>query len=443
MIMKTNNNMPEAVHIAVIGLGTVGSGAVTVLCQNHEVIAARALPIHVTRLIDVDIQRAADLCAKLNLPQSIVSNRWQDAVDDPNIDIIVEVIGGVTIAKELICSALRAGKSVVTANKDLMAAHGGELLQLAAEHHVDLFFEASVAGGIPVIQAVKESLAGNRFSQIMGILNGTTNYILTMMCEQGADFAQALSEAQALGFAEADPTNDVEGYDAARKIAILASIAYNSRVNDTMVATEGISQISSWDIAYADEFGYVIKSIGLARFDGEMIDVRVHPAMIKKGHPLASVRDSYNAVFITGDAVENAMLYGRGAGSLPTGSAIAGDVVAAARNIAHHSCNRWGCTCYQQLPIRPLADTISKYYVRIQVFDRVGVFAAMAKVLGDCQVSMDSVMQKRRIDAEQTEIVVITHKVRHENLVKALEALTDLDCIVKVNNYIRVEDEDI
>ncbi|MCR4962281.1 MAG: homoserine dehydrogenase [Firmicutes bacterium] len=441
--MKTNNNTPAAVQIAVIGLGTVGGGAITVLCQNSDVIAARALPIRVKRVVDLDAQRAAGLCEKLNLPQSIISSRWQDAVEDPEIDVIVEVIGGVTVARDLISAALKAGKSVVTANKDLMAAHGGELLQMAADHHVDLFFEASVAGGIPVIQAVKESLAGNRFSQIMGILNGTTNYILTMMCEKGADFAQALSEAQALGFAEADPTNDVEGYDAARKIAILASIAYNSRVSDSMVATEGISQISKWDIAYADEFGYVIKSIGLARFDGEMIDVRVHPAMIKKGHPLASVRDSYNAVFVTGDAVENAMFYGRGAGSLPTGSAIAGDVIAAARNIAHGSRNRWGCTCYQQLPIRPLADVVSKYYVRIQVYDRVGVFAAMAKVLGDCQVSMDSVMQKRRIDAEQTEIVVITHKVRHENLVKALNALTDLDCVVKVNNYIRVEDEDI
>ncbi|MEG2213002.1 MAG: homoserine dehydrogenase [Clostridiales bacterium] len=441
--MEKKQQLKAAVNVAVIGLGTVGGGAVTVLAHNADVIAARALPVYLKRVIDLNAVRAKALLQELKLDDVKISNNWHDAVDDPDIDIVVEVIGGVTVARDIITAALRNGKTVVTANKDLLAAHGGELLDLAAENQTDLFFEASVAGGIPVIQAVKESFAGNRFSQIMGIFNGTTNYILTMMSEQGADFDDALAEAKALGFAEADPTNDIEGYDAARKIAILASIAYNSRVNDAMVATEGITRISRWDIAYADECGYVIKSWGLARFDGEMIDVRVHPVMIKKSHPLAAVRDSYNAVFITGDAVENSMLYGRGAGSLPTGSAIVGDIIAAARNIAHGSKSRWGCTCYQQLPVRPLSDTISKYYVRIQVFDRVGVFAAMAKALGESNVSMDSVMQKRRINAAQTEIVLITHQVRHADLMQAFAALNALDCVVEISDYIRVEDDDI
>ncbi|MEG1997254.1 MAG: homoserine dehydrogenase, partial [Clostridiales bacterium] len=269
--MEKKQQLKAAVNVAVIGLGTVGGGAVTVLAHNADVIAARALPVYLKRVIDLNAVRAKALLQELKLDDVKISNNWHDAVDDPDIDIVVEVIGGVTVARDIITAALRNGKTVVTANKDLLAAHGGELLDLAAENQTDLFFEASVAGGIPVIQAVKESFAGNRFSQIMGIFNGTTNYILTMMSEQGADFDDALAEAKALGFAEADPTNDIEGYDAARKIAILASIAYNSRVNDAMVATEGITRISRWDIAYADEFGYVIKSLGLARFDGEMI----------------------------------------------------------------------------------------------------------------------------------------------------------------------------
>ena len=442
MAEKTRSGKKQ-VNVAIIGLGTVGSGALTVLANNADIIAARALPIKVKRVVELDLERAASLVKELELTDVQIGNDWHQVISDPDIDIVVEVIGGISLARQIITEALSAGKSVVTANKDLMASHGGELLHIAEENQTDLFFEASVAGGIPVIQAVKESLAGNRFGQIMGIFNGTTNYILTMMSEKGADFAEALAEAQALGYAEADPTNDIEGYDAARKIAILASIAFNSRVNDSMVATEGITHISSWDIAYAAEFGYEIKSVGIARYDGKMIDVRVHPVMISKNHPLAAVRDSYNAVFIHGDAVENSMLYGRGAGSLPTGSAIVGDVINAARNIAHNCKSRWGCTCYQHIDIRPLDDTISKYYVRIKVYDRIGVFAALAKALGDCNVSMDSVMQKRRITEEQTEIVMITHRVRHADLMSALDIIKSLDCVEEISDYIRVEDEDI
>ena len=314
------------------------------------------------------------------------------------------------------------------------------------KNQTDLFFEASVAGGIPVIQAVKESLAGNRFKSIVGILNGTTNYILTKMSEEGADFNEALAEAQALGYAEADPTSDVEGYDIARKVAILSSIAFNSRVTYDMVPCEGITRISKWDMLYAEEFGYVIKMVGIARLLGtggnSVIEARVHPLMLPKSHPLASVRDSYNAIFIEGNAVEKTMFYGRGAGDLPTGSAIVGDVIQAARNIVHDSKARWGCTCHLKLQVLKIEESSSKYYIRMCVQDRLGVFASLASTLQECNVSMDSVMQKRRTGEEHVEIVLITHKVRHADMMAALETIGNLDCTCEISNYIRVEDEE-
>jgi homoserine dehydrogenase len=369
-----------------------------------------------------------------------VSSSWQDLLADTALDIVVELIGALPVARELISAALRAGKSVVTANKDLLAAHGGELLDLAAQHGADLFFEGSVCGGIPIIQAMKEGFAANRIIQLTGIVNGTTNYILTSMAETGLGFAEALGEAQRLGYAEPDPTNDIEGYDAARKMAILASIAFNSRVSGDMVPTEGITGLSQWDIAYAAEFGYVIKMLGLAKSDGESIEARVHPAMISKSHPLAAVRDSYNAVFIEGDALEKAMLYGRGAGALPTGSAVAGDIISAARNIVHNSRGRWGCTCYRQLPVKTLAQPSSKYYVRLQALDLPGVFAAITAKLGEQQVSMASVIQQRSLPGNVAEIVLITHEVNHEHLQRALTEIAALDCVAEIGSVIRVED---
>ncbi len=432
----------QTVKVGICGLGTVGSGVLKILSSNADIIASRAMKIEVARVAEKDFARAKDLLDRAGLSSVPISVDWHELVNDENIDIIVEVIGGVKVAKDIITAALQAGKSVVTANKDLMAACGGEMLHLAEENHTDLFFEASVAGGIPVIQAVKESLSGNRILQVMGIVNGTTNYILSNMAEKGSSFKAALKEAQELGYAEADPTNDVEGYDAARKIAILASIVFNSRVNDSMVATEGITNISSWDIAYAKEFGYVIKMVGIARCDDQSIEVRVHPLMISKDHPLASVRDSYNAVFVEGDAVEKTMFYGRGAGSLPTGSAIVGDIINAARNINHNCKSRWGCTCYKNLPIKPLAETISKYFVRLNVCDRPGVFAAITNILSEESVSMATVMQKRRTGGGEAEIVLITHLTPHAAIEKAISRIVDLDCVFAATSIIRVEDNE-
>jgi len=438
-VLQTAKNQ-RPVNVGILGLGTVGSGVVTVLTKNADIIDARATEIRVVKVADRDTAKAEAVLKEVGLGSDILCSDWHHLVEDENIDIMVEVTGGIEMPREAIAAALRAGKSVVTANKDLIAAYGGELLSIAYESGVDLFFEASVAGGIPVIQVMKESLAGNHILKIMGIVNGTTNFILTRMSEEGMDFAEALKEAQALGYAEADPKNDVEGYDAARKIAILASIAFNSRVKDDMVSVEGITGISSWDIKYAEELGYVIKTLGLASEKDGMIDARVHPVMLPKSHPLASVRDSYNAVFVEGDALGKAMFYGRGAGSLPTGSAIVGDIISAARNICAGTRSRYSCTCYQEKAMRPLEDTSSKYYIRISVSDRPGVFAAITRVLGEEGVSMDSVIQKRRISAKEAEIVLITYAVRHLNLKRAVDKIADLDCVVRIESTIRVEE---
>ncbi|MCL2496565.1 MAG: homoserine dehydrogenase [Clostridiales bacterium] len=430
------------INVGICGLGTVGGGALEVLARNRDIIGARALDIQITHVADKDSSRAASLLQKLGLQNIKVSSSWQELVSDPMIDIVVELIGAAPAACELISAALKAGKSVVTANKDIMAAHGGELLDMAEQNGADLFFEGSVCGGIPIIQAMKEGFVANRISQLIGIVNGTTNYILTNMTEQGTSFAEALSEARRLGYAEPDPRNDIEGYDAARKIAILASIAFNSRVSDDMVPTEGMSGLSQWDIAYAGEFGYVIKMLAIARSDGNSIEARVHPAMIKKSHPLAAVRDSYNAVFVEGDALEKAMMYGRGAGALPTGSAVAGDIVSAARNIAYNNRGHRGCTCYRRLPVKTLAQTFSKYYVRMQAQDMPGVFAAITAKLGEQQVSMASVVQKRGVEGNVAEIVLITHLVNHEHMQCALNEIAALDCVAEIGSVIRVEDSE-
>ena len=434
------------IKVGIVGLGTVGGGTATVLAKNADVIASRAIAIRLAKVADIATEKSRAFLDGIGLTDTVLTSNWHDLIDDPEIDIVVETVGGTTLSREIISTALKAGKSVVTANKDLLALYGGELLQIAGEKQTDLFFEAAVAGGIPVVQAVKEGLAGNRINSIMGIVNGTTNFILTKMSETGEDFAEALAEAQRLGYAEADPTSDIEGYDAARKVAILSSMAFNSRVTFDMVACEGITRISRWDMQYAEEFGYVIKMLGIARHYGDdingYIDARVHPVMLSKNHPLATVRDSYNAVYIEGNAVEKTMFYGRGAGALPTGSAIVGDIIQAARNIAHNCKARWSCTCYLNLPVLPIDDVESKYYVRICVYDTVGVLAALSTVLMENSISADAVIQKRKISAEKAEIVMITHKVRHADMMAALEAIGKLDCTCEVSDYIRVEEEE-
>lgn len=432
--------MSNRINVGIIGVGTVGGGTCEVLNKNTSVIAIRSSEICVKSICDLDLVKARAVSDKAGLTNVLITKNWQDIVNDPEIDIVVETIGGTGIAKEIIVSALNNKKSVVTANKDLMARDGGELLCLAAENKVDLFFEASVAGGIPIIQAMKESLAGNDVKQIMGIVNGTTNYILTKMTETGADFADALADAQRLGYAEADPTNDVEGLDAARKMAILASIAFNVRVRNDMVPVEGITKIDSWDIAYAKEFGYVIKMLGVATSENDAIEVRVNPVMIPADHPLASVKDSFNAVFVDSYPLGQAMFYGRGAGSLPTASAVVGDIINATRNIVNNARNRWGCTCALNKRMKSLAESVSKYYLRVAVHDRSGVFASLTSALAKHNISLESVMQKRSIGDGEAVIVIVTHKVSHASMLLAEETVRELDNVLRIESLIRVED---
>jgi len=367
---------------------------------------------------------------------SLLTDNWQEIVNDPEIQIVVEVMGGIEPARTMILEALHAGKHVVTANKDLLAAHGKELLDAAEEKHCDLLFEAAVAGGIPIIRPLKQCLAGNEIDEVIGIVNGTTNYILTKMFEENMSFEEALAKATELGYAEADPTADVEGLDAGRKVAIMASIAFHSRVVFDDVYTEGITKITADDIAYAKEFDSVIKLLGVAHNTEGGIEVGVYPMLLNKEHPLASVRDSFNAVFVHGDAVDDAMFYGRGAGELPTASAVMGDIIDVARNIEYGCNGRISCTCYRETPIKKFDEVENKFFLRMQVKNQPGVLASIATVFGSHGVSIARVVQKH-IKGDQAELVIVTDKVREDYLKNALEQLRDIENIFEISSVIR------
>lgn len=424
----------RVIYAALLGLGTVGTGVYKVLkIQEDEMAQKIGAVVKIKKVMVRNVQKAAD---KLG-DASLVTNDWQEIINDPEIQVIIEVMGGIHPAKEYILEALNAGKNVVTANKDLVAEEGHRLLEAAAEHQADFLFEAAVAGGIPIIRPLKQCLAGNHITEVMGIMNGTTNFILTKMSEEGMEFADALKMAQDLGYAESDPTADVEGYDAGRKLAILASIAFNSRVVFSNVYTEGITKITATDIRYAQEMGCTIKLLGVAKNSGDGIEVHVHPMLIESDHPLATVRDSYNAVFVRGDAVQDAMFLGRGAGELPTASAIVGDVFDVVRNSLAGCNGRIGCTCYKHLPIRQMEDIQSRYFVRMQVEDRYGVLASVASVFGNNSVSIAQMVQKKK-KGELAEIVVITDSVKERHFQDSLKVLGSMSVIREISSIIRV-----
>lgn len=432
----------SSINIGLIGMGTVGTGVAKVLLNNKETIAQRVgATVELKKILARNIEKTLPKVRDLFLDDNILTSDIEEIINDAEIDIVVEVIGGIHPAKEFIIRAMESGKSVVTANKDLIAAHGKELLDAAGKNNVDLFFEASVGGGIPIIGPLKESLVGNHIKQIMGIVNGTTNFILTKMSNEGGDFEVVLREAQELGYAEADPTSDVGGLDAARKIAILASIAFNTRVTDADVYVEGITNISGLDISYAKELGYIIKLLGIAKEENNEIEVRVHPVMIPKNHPLANVNDVFNAVFVEGDAVGKTMFYGQGAGELPTASAVVGDVIAGARNIQYNCGGRVGCTCYETKKIKPIGEVKAKCYMRIMVKDRPGVLANITAVFGNQNVSIATVIQKTANEEGCAELVLITHSVEEQNLTDALSIIKGLSSVISIENLIRVEEE--
>lgn len=425
--------MDKIVQIGLLGFGTVGTGVVRVLTDNSQLIAQRAgtaITINKILVRDLKKKRALSTAAELTTEPAAV-------IGDPEIDIVVELLGGEEPARTLMLEALNRGKHVVTANKDVMAKYGRELFEAAEKNNVNLLFEASVGGGIPIIRPLKRCLAANRISEVMGIVNGTTNYMLDKMTAEGMDFATVLAEAQAKGYAEADPTADVGGLDAARKIAILASIAFGTRVRLDDVSAEGITKIEPEDIDYGRELGYVIKLLAIAQETEKGVNARVHPAFIPTTHPLAAVRDAFNAIFIHGDAVGDTMFYGRGAGSLPTASAVCADIMEAARDIVHNSSNRILCTCFEEKRISPISETESPYYIRLLAEDKPGVMAAIAGAVGAQQVSLNSVIQKRRVGT-RAEIVLITYKVKDEDLQLAVQTLSGLSVVNKVSTVIRV-----
>ncbi|CUH96246.1 Homoserine dehydrogenase [Propionispora sp. 2/2-37] len=426
--------MKNSINIGLLGLGTVGSGVVKVLANNAQNIAQKVgIPIHIKKIMVRNPNKRRNVAV-----DQLLTTKVDDIINDPEIDIVVELIGGETTAKEYMLRALQAGKHVVTANKDVMAKYGRELFEIAEVNRLDLMFEASVGGGIPIIRPLKQCLAGNKISEVMGIVNGTTNYMLTKMTNERLDFDEVLAEAQEKGYAEADPTADVGGLDAARKIAILASIAFGARVSLNDVYVEGITNIAKEDIEYATEFGYVIKLLGIAREDGKGIDVRVHPAFIPKTHPLAAVQDVFNAIFVKGDAVGEAMFYGRGAGELPTASAVVADIIDVARDIRYHVTSRILCTCFEQKSICPVEKTEAQYYVRLLVDDKPGVFAAIAGSFAAEQVSLNSVIQKRKVN-RCAEVVLITNRVSDANLRSAISILKDMSVVNQIRSVIRVE----
>lgn len=426
--------MEQAVRkIALLGMGTVGGGVYEIIEKQKEEMPFKiGAALEVVKVLVRNKAKYAD-----RIPAEKLTDVWEDVIGDDSIDIVVEVMGGIEPARTYIKTALEKGKHVVTANKDLMAMHGHELLELAGEHHCDLLFEAAVAGGIPIIRPLKQCLAGNNITEIMGIINGTTNFILTKMKEDGMDFGEALQLATDLGYAEADPTADIEGYDAGRKLAIMASIAFHTPVTFDDVFTEGITKITAKDMRYAKEMGCSIKLLGIAKNTETGIEVKVHPTMIPENHPLAAVNDSFNAVFVHGDAVDDAMFYGRGAGALPTGSAVVGDIMDVARNMLFHCNGRIGCSCYKNLPIKQIGDTTSRYYIRMRLEDRAGTLAAMAGVFAENDASIAILLQKETIEND-AEIVVVTHDVAEKKFMDAIKKFSSMEMVKEISSIIRV-----
>ena len=428
----------RSVNIGVLGCGNVGAALIQLVAERADDIEMRTgIRLEVTKVAVRSLSKERDV----ELPAKVFTTDAHEVVADDDVDLVVEVIGGIEPARELILAALKSGKPVVTANKELLANVGTELFGASDDAGVDLLFEAAVAGGIPFIRPLRESLVGEDVARVMGIINGTTNYILTKMTEEGWTYAQALTEAQTLGYAERDPTADVEGYDAGAKAAIISTIAFGQRVVAGDVSHEGISGITSTDIEFARKLGFQIKLLAICeRFDDGAVAVRVHPTMVPDTHPLASVRDSFNAVFVEGDAVGDLMFYGRGAGGFPTASAVLGDVVDAAANLAKATHASLGS--FAKAKIRTIDELHYRYYVNLQVADRPGVLAAVAGLFGSHGVSIRS-MEQESLHGEaategQARLIFITHDAREADLRATLHELRDLDAVTSVGSVLRV-----
>jgi homoserine dehydrogenase len=436
--------MISRVGVGVIGFGTVGTGVAKILLDNATLIRRRVgVPIELVRIADLDVTRDRGIA----LPPGVLTNDVKEVLNDPNVHIVVELIGGYDFAKRLILDAIAAGKEVVTANKALLALHGEEIFAAASRRGVDVGFEASVGGGIPVIQAVKEGLAANAIQSIYGIINGTSNYILSRMTNEGKGFDETLVEAQRAGYAEADPTFDIEGTDSAHKLAILANLAFGTPINFKELYTEGITHVTKHDIAYARELGYTIKLLGIAKLVEGDVEARVHPTMLPGDSPLAKIEGVYNAIQLVGDAVGDVVLVGRGAGDLAAGSAVVSDIIASARNLLKGGAGRVPPASFQPnerrpLRMRPMEEIRSLYYLRFMVIDRPGVLSQIAGELGRCGISISSMLQKGRREGQTVPIVIKTHMARERDVQSALREINRMAFMSEPATLIRVEGKD-
>ncbi len=431
------------INVGLLGCGTIGTGVAKILIENKDLLLSRVgAVLNLKYVADIDLETERGI----SFDDGVFISDAYKVVDDPDIDIVVEMIGGEGIAKDLILRAFDNGKPVVTANKALLAGHGNTLFRTAMENNVDLAFEASVGGCMPIIKSLRESLVGNHIRSMAGILNGTCNYILSRSAEDGSSFEDVLAEAQKNGFAEADPTLDIEGIDTAHKLAILTSLAYGMEINFKDIYIEGISKITPMDIEFAREFGYRIKLLAITKDMGNAVEARVHPTMIPFTNPLSGVNGVLNAVTITGDAVGDMMLYGYGAGMMPTASAVVGDIVDIARNLLSNAKNRIPVLSYQmdrirKIPVRRIDEIFIHYYFRFSALDRPGVLSKISGILGDNEISIKSVQQKGRKTNGAVPIVMLTHLAGEANVQKALTEILNLDVVSDRPVLIRIEDE--
>ncbi|MGG4439156.1 homoserine dehydrogenase [Brevibacillus fortis] len=429
----------QSIKLGLMGFGTVGTGVVRIIQAHQEDLQKQTgLSIEISRILVKDAEKSRNIPSM----ESALTTDPASLLDDPEIEVIVEVIGGIHPAKEYILGALERGKHVVTANKDLMALHGAEILEKAQEKGCDVFYEASVAGGIPILRALVEGFSSDRIAKMMGIVNGTTNYIMTKMSQEGADYSEVLKEAQALGYAEQDPTSDVEGFDAARKMAILATLGFRVPMKLEDVDVKGISSVSKEDIAYGKQLGYEIKLLGLARRDEEAIEVSVQPTLVPKSHPLASVNGVFNAVYVHGEAVGETMFYGPGAGELPTATAVVSDLVTVVKNRKLGVNGRGMVAPYKEKVLKEDSEKFSKYFLRIVVADKRGVLAQITQLLADKNISLEQVIQQPFNNGREAEIIMITHMSSKSDMDAVLAYMEQMDIVSTVQSCYRVEGGD-
>jgi len=432
----------KEILVGLIGFGTVGSGLVRVLSENQEQIRRKVgIPVRLARIADLDITTDRGE----SVDPSILTTDAKTLLTDPEIDVVVELIGGDEPAKSFMLEAIRNKKHVVTANKALLAKSGEEIFAEAHKHGVGIGYEASVGGAIPIIRSLREGMAANKIVSIYGIVNGTANYILSRMTHEGSQFETVLKEAQDQGYAEADPSFDIEGIDSAHKIAILAMLAFGTQIDFDQVYTEGITKVAPLDILYAKEFGYRIKLLAVAKNSDGQIEIWVHPTMVNEDNPIAKVEGTLNAIEVIGDMAGESMLIGRGAGSLPTASAVAADVIEIGRNMMTGGINRLSPFSYlpkerKTIPVRPMDDLSCRYYLRFQLLDKPGVLSQLSGILGDHSISIESVIQKGRQENEPVPVVIMTHVTQERNLKEAIQKVDRLETVTDETVIIRVDD---